>query len=85
MNKYEKRKQIISYISPDVALFPTKYALVFGTRHGVSAFVDDILFLYNQGYFKTLIISGGITQTDTSSEAETIFYALVKRGIPEPA
>jgi uncharacterized SAM-binding protein YcdF (DUF218 family) len=83
MNKYAKREQIISYVSPHVALFPTKYALVFGTRHGVSAFVEDILSLYGQGYFKSLIISGGITRQEASSEAGTIFQALVKRGISE--
>ena len=83
MNKYAKRKQIISYVSPHVALFPTKYALVFGTRHGVSAFVQDILSLYCEGYCKSLIISGGITRQDAPSEAGTIFQALVKRGISE--
>jgi uncharacterized SAM-binding protein YcdF (DUF218 family) len=83
MNKYAKREQIISYVSPHVALFPTKYALVFGTRHGVSAFVEDILSLYGQGYFNSLIISGGITRQEASSEAGTIFQALVKRGISE--
>jgi uncharacterized SAM-binding protein YcdF (DUF218 family) len=82
-NKYEKRKQIISYISPRVVLFPTTYALVFGTRHGVSDFVDDIVSLYDHGYFKSLIISGGVTRQGTVSEASTIFHALVKRGIPE--
>jgi uncharacterized SAM-binding protein YcdF (DUF218 family) len=83
MSKYAKREQIISYVSPHVVLFPTKYALVFGTRHGVSEFVEDILSLYGQGYFKSLIISGGITRQDTLSEAGTIFQALVKRGVPE--
>ena len=83
MNKYAKREQIISYVSPHVVLFPTQYALVFGTRHGVSVFVEDILSLYGHGYFKSLIISGGITGQDTLSEAGTIFQALVKRGVPE--
>jgi hypothetical protein len=54
MNKYAKREQIISYVSPHVVLFPTQYALVFGTRHGVSVFVEDILSLYGHGYFKSV-------------------------------
>jgi len=82
MNRYAKREQIISYVSPYVALFPTRYALEFGTRHGTSAFTDDILSLYHRGYFTNLIISGGITQQSAPSEAWTICQALVARGIP---
>jgi uncharacterized SAM-binding protein YcdF (DUF218 family) len=63
--------------------FLQKYALVLGTRLGVSEFVEDILSLHGHGYFKSLIISGGITRQDTLSEAGTIFQALVKRGVPE--
>ena len=82
MSKYAKREQIISYVSPYVALFPTTYALVFGTRHGTSAFTDDILSLYHRGYFTNLIISGGVTQQGAPSEAWTICQALITRGIP---
>jgi len=32
MNKYEKRKQIISYVAPYISLFPTIYALVMTVR-----------------------------------------------------
>jgi uncharacterized SAM-binding protein YcdF (DUF218 family) len=85
MNKYEKRKQIISYVAPYISLFPTTYALVFGTRHGVTEFADAILNLYGQGYFKNLIISGGVTQRSLHSEASVIFQALVKRGVPKKA
>ena len=49
----------------------------------MSAFVEDILSLYGQGYFKSLIISGGITRQEASSEPGTIFQVLVKRGISE--
>jgi uncharacterized SAM-binding protein YcdF (DUF218 family) len=83
MNKYAKRQRIISYVAPYVALFPTTYALVFGTRHGMSAFADDILSLYSGGYFRNLIISGGITHEGTLSEARTLFQELGARGIPE--
>lgn len=61
MSRYEKRQQIIAYVAPYVSLFPTKVALVFGTRHGVPHFAEEILSLYRQGYFTNMIISGGVT------------------------
>jgi uncharacterized SAM-binding protein YcdF (DUF218 family) len=83
MNKYEKREKIISYLCPCVSLFRTRYAFIFGTRHGISNFVEDTLSLYRQGLFENLIISGGITEHGISSEARIISQALIKRGIPE--
>jgi uncharacterized SAM-binding protein YcdF (DUF218 family) len=83
LNKYSKREHIISYIAPYLALFPTEYALAFGTRHGVPVFADDILSLYSSGYFKNLIISGGITPPGEPSEARIMLRELAARGIPE--
>jgi uncharacterized SAM-binding protein YcdF (DUF218 family) len=74
---------VISYVSLYISLFPTTYALVFGTRHGITKFADDILNLYNQAYFKNPIISGGVTHGSIHSEASIMFQALVKRGVPE--
>jgi DUF218 domain len=82
MNKYVIREQIISYVSPYIRLFPTKYALVFGTRHGVGKFGDDIWYLHDRGYFENLIVSGGVTAQGAPPEAELILQAVVKRGIP---
>jgi hypothetical protein len=50
MTWYEKRQQIVSYVAPRVTLFSTKFALVFGTRHGVPNFANEILSLYGQAY-----------------------------------
>lgn len=83
MNQHGKREQIISYIAPHVSLFPTTYALVFGTRHGVARFAEDILSLYAQGYFKSLLVSGGLTQPGAHSEAWIIFQALIQHGLPK--
>src|SRR5579864_4610545 len=82
---YEKRKQIIAYVAPNVSLFVARFALVFGTRHGVPEFAEDILSLYEQGYFTDLIISGGITGKGNESEASTLYQLLLSRGIPEQA
>ena len=83
MSKYEKRQQMIAYVAPYVSLFPTKFALVFGTRHGVLKFAEEILFLYRQGYFTNVIISGGVTDQSNDSEASILAHALLSHGIPE--
>jgi len=83
MSGYEKRQQIIAYVAPYVSLFPTKFALVFGTRHGVPHFAEEILSLYRQGYFTNVIISGGVTGHNEESEASILYQMLLPRGIPE--
>jgi uncharacterized SAM-binding protein YcdF (DUF218 family) len=79
------RGRIISYVSPHISLFPTTYALVFGTRHGINKFADDTASLYHRGYFKRLIISGGITEDGAPPEAELLFRAFANRAIPNDA
>lgn len=81
MCNFDKRKQIITYVAPSVSLFQTKFALVFGTRHGLSIFADQIFSLYRDGYFTDLIISGGVTVGGEQSEASVMAEALVARGL----
>ena len=83
MTTYEKRQQIVAYVAPHVTLFATKFALVFGTRHGLPNFANEILSLYRQAYFTDLIISGGVTGQDRETEASVLFRALLSCGIPE--
>lgn len=78
-----KREQIIAYVAPEVSLFATKFALVFGTRHGVPQFAEQTCALYRQRYFTNLIISGGATSQKYPSEAAVLYKALLSRGIPE--
>ncbi len=82
MSTFEKRQQIIGYIAPYVSLFPTKFAFVFGTRHGIPDFAKEILSLYQQAYFTKLIISGGVTGQTKQSEASILYQMLLARGIP---
>lgn len=81
MGQHNTRDQIISYVAPHIKLFPTQYALVFGTRHGVSTFAHDTASLYRQGYFKKLVISGGFT-SGNQSEAQVIFRELRMLEVP---
>lgn len=85
MERFGKRDQIISYVAPHVRLFPTTYALVFGTRHGVGAFADEIFSLYHRGYCENVIVSGGATGCNTASEAQVMCRELSIRGIPARA
>ena len=69
MHNFRKGGRIIEYVAPWVSLFPTKLALVFGTRRGVPVFVTEILSLYQQGYVEKMIISGGVTAPGSRPEA----------------
>ena len=80
-----RRNHIIEYIAPHVTLFPTQFALVFGTRHGIERFADDIVSLYVQRYMMNVIISGGSTAHRVESEASVLHAALLSRGIPNNA
>src|SRR5262249_49901645 len=80
---YDVRRRMIAYVAPYTKIFPTAYALVFGTRHGIDVFAGDIVRLYHQGYFKKLIISGGATHENSEPEAAVMLRALVDRGISE--
>lgn len=66
-----------------MSLFPTKFALVFGTRHGVPHFAEEILSLQRRGYFRNLIISGGLTGDSRESEASILYQTLLARGVPK--
>lgn len=83
MSGYQKREQIIDYVAPHVSLFPTTFALVFGTRHGVAQFAEEISSLYRQGYFTNVILSGGVTGQSKNSEASVLCGTLVSYGIPK--
>ena len=85
MTNYSKRQQIIEYVAPETSLFATKVALVFGTRHGESKFVEEILSLYLQGFFTDLIISGGATGHEQDPEALVLSRLLLSKGIPSSA
>lgn len=69
------------YMMPDVAVVPCEIALIFGTRHGIDAFVNDTVRLWEAGMFQRVVVSGGCAQGLGASEAELIGAALVRRGV----
>jgi uncharacterized SAM-binding protein YcdF (DUF218 family) len=69
------------YMMPDVAVVPCEIALVFGTRHGVDAFVNDTVRLWEEGMFQRVVVSGGCARGLGVSEAEVIGAELIRRGV----
>lgn len=63
-------------------LEPADLLFVFGTRHGVAEFIDAIVDLWERGFFRRAIVSGGLTPGDDRTEAEVISSAMVARGVP---
>ncbi|MFZ4712562.1 MAG: YdcF family protein [Bacteriovoracaceae bacterium] len=82
MNNNEFKK-IADYVMPEMDIFPSDMAILFGTRHGVKEFCDETLALWNKNLFQRLLISGGCTLGIEKSEAEIIKSELVLMGMPE--
>ncbi len=77
-----QRDSIIDYISPQIKVTPSKFALVFGSRHAQSPLSSAASKLFQDGMFEYLIISGGRTQNIDVPEAYEIFVQLKSCGIP---
>ena len=63
-------------------LKPADLLFVFGTRVDVRERVDEAFRLWRAGYFRSSIVSGGITPGSERSECEIIADAMIARGIP---
>jgi uncharacterized SAM-binding protein YcdF (DUF218 family) len=79
------RENIYSYVAPGLKLFPTEYALVFGTRHGLETFAAQTSFLFRAGYFRRIIVSGGVTAEGQPSEAQQLCRTLLDCRVPKDA
>lgn len=55
---------------------------VFGTREDVELRADEAARLWREGYFRSAIVSGGVTPGSELSECTIIKSAMVARGIP---
>lgn len=63
-------------------LAPADLLFVFGTRHGVREFVAEAARLWNEGYYRHAIVSGGATLGDREPEADAIKRQMVDAGVP---
>lgn len=64
-------------------LQPADLLFVFGTRHGTNLFIDKVTELWQGGYFKYVIVSGGKTPGGETSEATEMHDLLVSAGVPK--
>ena len=64
-------------------LRPADLLFVFGTRGGVGETVEAALDLWRRGFFRHVIVSGGMTPGDSRSECEVIKQAMVAGGVPD--
>lgn len=63
-------------------LEPADLLFVFGTRHGVSEFVDAAADLWRRGYFRWAVISGGPTLGLAEDEATVLTRLMEEAGVP---
>src|SRR3954468_1470424 len=66
----------------DTPLRPADLLFVFGTRVEEELRAETAARLWQQGYFRDAIVSGGITRGAETSECALIKAAMVRRGVP---
>jgi uncharacterized SAM-binding protein YcdF (DUF218 family) len=64
-------------------LRPADLLFVFGTRRGVGETVEAALDLWQRGFFRHAIVSGGMMPGDTRTECAVIKQAMVVAGVPD--
>jgi uncharacterized SAM-binding protein YcdF (DUF218 family) len=66
----------------DTPLRPADLLFVFGTRVEEELRAETAARLWQQGYFRHAVVSGGVTAGTDVSECDVIKAAMVQRGIP---
>lgn len=61
---------------------PADLLFVFGTRHGVPEFIAEAVRLWQAGYYRHAIVSGGATAGNSEPEALVIKRGMVDGGVP---
>ena len=82
--KPELVEQITDYLLIETELEKADLGFVFGNRHSLPC-ADRAAELYHKGYFRKMIVSGGVPRDGADSEAELIHQRLVELGVPEDA
>lgn len=78
-------RQIQSKMLPKTALKPADLLIVFGTTYGIDLFVENIVNLYQKGFCKYILCTGGnVARYGTKTEAESVIIMdlLVENGVP---
>jgi len=66
----------------DTPLKPADLLFVFGTREDVALRIDEAVRLWQRGFYRWAMVSGGVTPGADVSECEIMKAAMVARGIP---
>ena len=63
--KYMDYNAIYDYLFITTPIKPADLLIVFGTTYGFDEYVEGILKLYNEGYVKTILLTGGKDSTNS--------------------
>ena len=77
--------QIQAKMLPKTVLKPADLLIVFGTTYGIDLFVENIVSLYQKGFCKYVLCTGGNVAkygTKTAAESVIIRDLLVANGVP---
>ena len=74
-------EQIGQYVMVKTPLGPADLAFVFGTRHGITNFADQIANYWHKDFFPWILIAGGPTRGHRLAEGDVLKNALVDRGV----
>lgn len=75
-------EQIHAYVMVKTLLEPAGLAFVFGTRHGLVNFANEITLYWQRKFFPWILIAGGPTKGEPIPESDALKNLLVSRGVP---
>ena len=81
----EELKKIQQKMLPKTQIKPADLLIVFGTTYGIDLFVENILSLYQKGFCKYILCTGGnVAVYKGKSDIESLILKelLIKNGIP---
>ena len=68
---------IYDYLFITTPIKPADLLIVFGTTYGFNEYVEGILKLYNEGFVKTILLTGGKDRTNSyKAESEIMLDCL---------
>ena len=84
--QHSEFEKITKKMLPKTQIKPADLLIVFGTTYGIDLFVENVVSLYNNGYCKYILCTGGnMCKYHNQQYAESIIMKnlLVEKGVPE--
>ena len=82
----EEYQKIKAKMLPKTELKPADLLIVFGTTYGIDLFVENIVSLYQKGFCKYILCTGGnVAKYGTKIAAESVIIQdlLCENGVPD--